>query len=316
MRFLAVLSALVTVACGASSPASPTTPPNAQAEAVTLTVHVTATNGGQPLQGVSGSVGPFTTITDAAGGLTYQTAAQLNVALALTGSSIIPRSIVVAAGTSREVAVDAISTVGFDLNFYRQLVRNAFEAPNTLQPLRRLTQAPRVYLKTVDEAGASIDRRTLDATERAIVETAALWTGNQFGVAAVERGRDSRADQAGWLTVRWSPQAVPGACGSASVGLSGGVINLNYKNGGSCRCEGVAEIRPRTVRHELGHAFGFWHTDSTSDLMSGIGVAGCDALPSARERAAAAIAYQRPVGNSDPDNDPASAMTLAPMTAR
>ena len=39
----------------------------------------------------------------------------------------------------------------------------------------------------------------------------------------------------------------------------------------------------------------------------------CDALPSARERHAAAIAYRRPVHNADPDADPAGAVSLAPM---
>lgn len=39
----------------------------------------------------------------------------------------------------------------------------------------------------------------------------------------------------------------------------------------------------------------------------------CDALPAARERQAAAIAYSRPVDNADPGFDPAGAVSLAPM---
>jgi hypothetical protein len=39
----------------------------------------------------------------------------------------------------------------FDLNFYRQMVRNGFEAPSALQPIRRWTTTPQIYLKTVDE---------------------------------------------------------------------------------------------------------------------------------------------------------------------
>jgi hypothetical protein len=39
-------------------------------------------------------------------------------------------------------------------------------------------------------------------------------------------------------------------------------------------------------------------------------------LPSARELAAAVIAYARPVGNTDPDIDPSGAVTLAPLAVR
>jgi hypothetical protein len=47
---------------------------------------------------------------------------------------------------------------------------------------------------------------------------------------------------------------------------------------------------------------GFYHTDSQNDVMSDGGT--CDEEPSGRERYHAAIAYARPPGNSDPDNDP------------
>jgi hypothetical protein len=64
---------------------------------------------------------------------------------------IVPRSLLVAIGSTRAVAVDAIGVSGanpFNLNFYRQLVRNAFDAPEKLEPLRRWTTAPQIYLKT------------------------------------------------------------------------------------------------------------------------------------------------------------------------
>jgi len=316
VRLLTVALA-VCVGCGKSSPTSPTpavAPQPQPAQPITLAMHVTATNGGQPLSGVSVTAGTFSAITDGSGAATYQSLPASSIGLSLSGAGIVPRTVIVAANASRDLEVDAISTTGFDLNFYRQLVRNAFSEPGSLQPLRRWTQPPQIYLRTIDEAGTPVDARTLETTARTLVDTAGMWTGGRFGLASLERGTDTRAGAAGWITVRWSLETA--FCGSADVARSGGVIDLNYKAGGGCRCAGVSEIRPRTVRHELGHAFGFWHTDSTTDLMSGTGVAGCDALPSARERAAAAVAYARPVGNMDPDVDPASAVNLAPMAAR
>ena len=316
LRLLTVALA-VGVGCGKASTTAPTRPVAPQPPApqpVTVAMRVTATNGGQPLSGVSVTAGTFSAVTDGSGAANYQALPASNVGLALSGAGIVPRTVVIAANASRDVEIDAISTAGFDLNFYRQLVRNAYSEPASLQPLRRWTQPPQIYLRTIDEAGTPIDARTLETTARTLIDTAAMWTGGRFGLAGLERGTHTRAGVPGWITVRWPLET--GFCGSADVARDGGIIDLNYKAGGGCRCAGVSEIRPRTVRHELGHAFGFWHTDSTSDLMSGKGVVGCDALPSARERAAAAVAYARPVGNLDPDVDPSSAVKLAPLVAR
>ena len=68
---------------------------------------------------------------------------------------------------------------------------------------------------------------------------------------------------------------------------------------------------PWLVRHELGHAFGYWHTDNPTDVMYGIAGLGCEGMPSARERYHAAIAYSRPVGNRDPDDDTSTATILS-----
>jgi hypothetical protein len=207
------------------------------------------------------------------------------------------------APTAGDVRLDATALSSeFDLAFYRQLVRNGFEAPTHLEPLRRWTTNPQIYLRTVDDAGTAIDPKMLDSTETTIRETIPMWTAGTLRADTIERGTGSRVGENAWITVSWPSVPGPGGiCGSADVGLPGGEIRLYYKS--RCGCPGGLQTRPRTVRHEIGHAMGFWHTDSPTDLMAGIGVAGCDARPSPRELAHAAIAYRRPVGNLDPDTD-------------
>jgi hypothetical protein len=268
-----------------------------------LTGTVTATNGGQTLAGLTVTGGGASTSTSASGSFALPFAGA-SMRLDLAGA-IVPRVVY----RSSPATVDAIVLgAGFDLGFYRQFVRNGFEQSGSLQPLRRWTRAPSIYIRTVDEAGVPIDAVTLNTTSAAIQDTAAIWSGGSFGVAGVTLGTETREGQSGWITVKW-PAVVPADnfCGRAPVGQDGGYIELDYKTPG-CSCNG-SQIRPRTVRHELGHALGYWHTDSAADLMFHTGST-CDQQPSARERAHAVIAYQRPIGNVDPDTDPSSTLSL------
>jgi hypothetical protein len=135
----------------------------------------------------------------------------------------------------------------------------------------------------------------------------AQWSNGSLNVAGVERRPGSRQGQAGWLTVLFSTD--PAYCGRADVGLSGGIITLSLQK--ACAC-GVYPTRQAVVRHEFGHAMGYFHTDSPQDVMYRVANQ-CDTPLSAREAYHAAVAYTRPVGNQDPDTDPTSAVSLAPM---
>lgn len=179
------------------------------------------------------------------------------------------------------------ATVGVELGFYRQIACNAFDGP--LQSVRRWTVAPKVYLKTVDEAGAPIDTLTLDTVQNAMIDVAPRFTAGRFGLEGVLRGTDTREGQSGWITVKW-PATVTTTCGLSDIARDGGTIELSYKTPG-CSCNGSA-IRPRTARHELGHALGYWHTDNAGDLMSNPTTKPCDQQPSARELQAAAYQYR------------------------
>lgn len=311
MRYL-VLLALLCAACGSSSPAAPTpTPVPPTPTTYTIAGTVTATNGGQALSGLQVDLSGQSTTTNGSGTFSYTLTSGSSARLTLTGASIVPRALTVSTAAARTLTVGAIGLGGgFDLGFYRQFVRNAFEGGN--EPLRRWTRAPQVYLRTIDDAGAAVDSQTLDATDAAIHEALPQWSGY---AAAVTRGTESRVGVSGWVTVIWRADASQAICGTSDVALEGGSMQLFYRRGGGCRCSGGPEITPRTVKHELGHAMGFFHTDNAGDIMAP-GVPGCDAQPSARELLHAAIAYSRPVGNVDPDSDPASAVSLAPMVVR
>ncbi len=183
----------------------------------------------------------------------------------------------------------------FNQNFWNQFVHNAYDLP--IYPLQRLTSAPMLYLRTVDNAGVAIDPVTLSTVQAAMQDVALIWGGGLMGLAGIERGSGHRDGQRGWLTVHFLATNVS-FCGQSDIGLDGGLIELNYQagQGSACACLG-SNVSPRVAKHELGHAFGYWHTSSTDDLMKSV-VAACDGNPSANEIYHAQLAYRSPVGTT------------------
>lgn len=289
------LPVLLCAACS-SSPASPAPPVPTTAA---LSGVVTVTNGGQPLAGASIDAGGQHAVTTTTGAFTLNLASASRLAVMVSGSGIVPRVVSVTPGT---VALDALSlSGGFDLAYFRQLARDAYDQPDALRAIAHLARAPRIYIRTVDDANRPIDQTTLDVVTAAFNDVAAVWTGGRFGVAGFDYGPDTRAGVSGYITVRWMNESNHRNCGVADVGLDGGTILFNPVEP-NCGCLGSA-IAPTVARHELGHAYGMRHTGAVDDVMFPTPQM-CDLSPSARERTHAAIVYARPVGNVDPDTDP------------
>lgn len=174
----------------------------------------------------------------------------------------------------------------FDLAFYRMFAT---------RPLYRWAHAPSIYLRTIDNTGRAVDSRLLDQTAAAIINTTSQWTGGAFGVAGLERGTESRST--GWIQVNWSTEGVCGSTTTLQVApdraLTSMSMTLNHLRP-ECTCG------PLVAKHELGHAMGFNHTDSTGDLMAETFQGVCDKPLSDRERFHARVAYTLPVGSLEP----------------
>jgi hypothetical protein len=310
-RTQSVLTLLMLAGCGGSSPSAPTPVTPSAPTTYMITGTLSTTNGGTPVDGAIITSGGIKATT--AGGaftLTLPTTMRGTLLFTLDGAGLVPRRTYVRGGSARAVDLDAIADGnGFNLTFYRELVRNTFDAPTTTEPLRRWTRTPNVYLKTVDEGGRPISGRTLDLIEATIRDAVPRWTSGALSAPTIERGTEPRVGVSGWVTVRFPVTTDATICGRSEVAADGGWMELHY-NARGCRCGSV--LAPGLIRHEIGHVLGFWHTDAPSDVMYPGQLSSCDVQPSARERYHAAIAYKRPVGNADPDTDPAGAVNLAP----
>jgi hypothetical protein len=230
----------------------------------------------------------------------------------MSGGDILSREVWVSwqRGPRTGVVLDAIRTrPPFSLEFYQQFVRGTYDATGAPFANFRWMEAPRFYVKTVDQNGRAIEPEVLVVVREALGRAVREFTAGKLAAAAIESGVEARPPQQGWINVdiRRDPNE-PTTCGFANIGANPGSITLNND---VCSC-GSNKIPGALVLHEVGHALGFFHVPDRKSLMYPFLPGNCPAGElSAAEKFHAAIAYSRPRGNRDPDSDPPAGEFIA-----
>jgi hypothetical protein len=287
-----------------ATPAPPPTPVNTWSSAGT----VTALDSGAPVSGATltpgWSLAPVTT-NDSGGYLLGDVAnpPMTPYPVTLTADRMLTHKtwILWQRGPRTSVDIALIHNVApFSLDFYKQFVRGTYDDDKAPWPLLRWTTAPSFYIRAVDQVGAPIGQSVLDVIVDAINRAVPAYTGGRYTPAAIQLGTDVRPQTLNWINIDIQKKDSSfDTCGDSFIGNNPGQINL-YED--TCSC---ARIPGYVVMHEVGHALGYFHVaDRASVMHPGDTTTTCAGVLSAAERLHANIAYSRPRGNVDPDDDP------------
>jgi Carboxypeptidase regulatory-like domain len=320
--YLLVVVVVLAAGCGGATPSSPTTPPPVVVTPPppapsSWTLAGTAVDAvtGAPISGASVAFAKLSTVTSNAGGAWTMTGTgpvDASQPLKVSAPGYVTHDTRIRWQSDGRTSLDILlfpDAAPYSLAFYRDLVRNAFEAPDHLEPLRRWTVQPNFYINTFNpKTNQPIDAAELALVVNAIQQSVPQLTGGSFTASTIESGNGARAPRVGYVNVSFSYEPKGDYCGYSQVGTNPGAIVINYD-----RCASVCgslKISPEVVAHEVGHAMGFWHTKADG-LMSATKFHGCaNASFSPDARLHARLAYLRPPGNLDVDVDPDSFLAV------
>jgi hypothetical protein len=322
---ISILICLVSCGGGSSSPAptNPTPPPPpTPVTGWSVAGQLVDTVEGQPLSGAR--IAPtwdLSAVTSGSDGA-YSLSASANppsapYRLSITAPDIVSRELWVGwqNGARTAVTLDAVRLrAPFSLEFYRQFVRGTYDQPGAPYAVFRLMDSPKFYVKTVDQNGRAIEPEVLAVVREAIPRAVSEFSAGRLSVTTLETGTETRATATGWIIVdiRRDPNERQ-TCGFANIGATAGSITLNDD---VCSC-GSNKIPGALVLHEVGHALGFFHVPDRNSVMYPFLPGNCPSgTLSAAEKFHAAIAYSRPRGNTEPDNDPSSRQYFNPVAIR
>jgi hypothetical protein len=320
-RFGSALVICVSMLGACTGKSSPTEPSSSNSSSSAVRGAVVEALTGRPIDGATLSFplnGSTHVLTTSGGGLWELTERNLPGSVLFEVSApgyLTRRTHLASVKVDGAISVDLIRDAApFSLDFYRQLIRNQFDDPGSLLPLRRWTKNPGFYVNTRNpRTGAELTPSERDSIRAIIQALVPHMTGGRLSASAIEFGSAHRGDRSGVVALTFVDEPGNQFCGWSRVGTDPGAITLNL----SSRCDTpCGTFAPRTLAHEVGHALGFFHV-ARGDVLSpswSVGECGSTTL-SATEQYHARLAYSRPPGNRDTDFDPLSTLFAQPAEA-
>ena len=315
-RGFAVSIGLALAACGGSgaNPAAPDAPRVLQGQTVSAI-------DGSGTGVVNVQVGThFTIQTDSNGNFQVDVGGSGTFPTAVSGAPVVERHTTIAGPTNDRTRITLIPT-SFDLQAFDEMFRTSNSR------LQRWTSRPSlvVVASVMKYVNSNADQFEATAEQLSDDELAALLANLTEGLTLLTAGTYTsfagtdieRPDSGALVNVHRAGKIVIGRY----IGISTLAHTIGYGSwaeqpdgtvvGGSIwldRDFDKGDPRRRLLRmHELGHALGYTHVTVRTSLMNpAIGPE-----PTDFDRAGAVIAFQRPVGNTSPDTDPAGVRTFS-----
>lgn len=262
---------------------------------------IIANPSGEGVAGAAVTVDGVATISGADGSYTIQgPGTPSRRSINVTASGFVTRNTAVTVNGARSgVPLDLIALASpFSLQFYREMLRGAADNPSSpLLPFLRWEISPSFYIRT-SNGSSEMPEGVITELTGLIPSIVSEASGGRLSVVRIETGSESRPITPGWINIEYTTEI--SSCGLGSVG--GGLARINP----ICSCLGTVGI------HEITHVLGYWHHSQPGGLMSRVAPSPCSRGLSTLEAYHARVAFARPRGNTDPDNDPQSFTQATP----